>query len=151
MIDKYLEQLKTAIAKPNDYISQLSDYLKTGILPQREEPKPEINPLEQEIQGLKDKNYSYEDVNTAIDQDDSIQDKPIAKDFASKIYGIGKSAFQKFKDISGGTENERIFAKMERGEQLTNDEMTQIGMSAGGGFIGGMKNVAEKGVQKIAP
>ncbi len=147
MIDTYFEKLKTALAKPNDYIGQISDYMKTGVLPQKE-TQPEVNPLETEIQGLKDKNFSYDDVNSAIDIDESIQDKPTAKDFASKVYGMAKQGFQKFKDISGGTENERIIAKMSKGEKLTMEEISHLG--TGADFSGGLRNVARQGVKKVA-
>ena len=63
MFDKtYWEQLNNAMTKTNDYVSQLSNYMTTGVLPQQEQKQPEINPMEQEIQGLKDKGYGFEDV-----------------------------------------------------------------------------------------
>ena len=65
---------------------------------------PEVNPLETEIQGLKDRGYGFEDVNLAIEQDTSIQDKPTARELVLKIYGgikkFGSDIKQGFQDIT---------------------------------------------------
>lgn len=145
---EYFNKLEEAMKNNpiNDFWSRFENGLK-GILPQPKQP--ETNPIEQEIQGLKDKNYSYEDVNSAIDIDESIQDKVSAKDFASKIYGMAKQGFQKFKDISGGTENERIISKMTSGEKLTPDEIAHIG--TGADFTTGLKSIESGIVKKVAP
>ncbi len=84
MIDTYFEKLKTALTKPNDYVGQLSDYMKTGVLPQKEEPQ--VNPIETEIQGLKDKNYSYEDILESIENDNEIKNKNEAEQILDKLF-----------------------------------------------------------------
>ncbi len=133
---EYFNKLEKAIKnnQPNDFWNRLENRLK-GILPQKLEP--EINPIEQEIQGLKDNNYSYEDVNLAIDQDNVIQNKDEAKDFASKIYGKQKLTkytpwdifnIQPFEDKIGQESRQRVFNEYPFNEKTKKllDEQTWI-------------------------
>ena len=62
---------------------------------------------------------------------------------------------QLFKDITGGTENERLLAKQARGERLTQEEQMTLAMNVGGGLgptvlANISRKAAKAGAQKVS-
>ena len=133
--------LKDKIKQPlSNYFSQLKSSIDEQIKPKFETP---IFKDGNEVEKIKERFLS-----SPLNK---IYNPPEVGPGINVLPSIGKT----IKDITGGYENERIFAKIQRGERLREEEIERVGMSMAVGVFGALKsvgkNIGKETIKKVVP